>query len=199
MNWPNHRGTATAFPLSAFGLSAFVFSTVSRAAFPANTSHFLLMLAVGTFSMAFLGCFFLRIVRSPTEYSSISSDDEGPLRRKSGESIYGAGRLSSEPGMQLDTSKDSSLGHNGASKDSSVHVVAPEVPNDNTDERSSLMSDTSTSVSYGRKEDNDKADPPRHNPHTLDIGGLALLRKVEFWQLFSMLGLLTGIGLMTVK
>lgn len=101
--------------------------------------------------------------------------------------------------MQLDPSEDYRLGRNDASKDASVHVAAPEVPNDGTDETSSLMSDASTSVSYNHEEDNDKANPPRHNPHTLDIGGLALLRKVEFWQLFSMLGLLTGIGLMTIK
>ena len=101
--------------------------------------------------------------------------------------------------MQHDPSEDINLGRNDASKNSTVHVAAPEIPNDGTDETSSLMSDASTSASYGYEEDNDKADPPRHNPHTLDIGGLVLLRKVEFWQLFSMLGLLTGIGLMTVK
>lgn len=33
----------------------------------------------------------------------------------------------------------------------------------------------------------------------LDIRGFALLRHVEFFQLFAMLGLLTGIGLMTIK
>jgi hypothetical protein len=35
-------------------------------------------------------------------------------------------------------------------------------------------------------------------PH-LDMRGFALLPHIEFWQLFSMLGLMTGIGLMTIK
>ncbi|KAL9113170.1 MAG: hypothetical protein Q9187_007667 [Circinaria calcarea] len=152
--------------------------------------------------MAFLGCFFLRIVRDSLDYLPLSSENEQPsqlYRRKSGDSKYDAGRMSLEPGMQLDTPKDCSFARNEASKNCTARVAAPEVPNDGTDETSSLMSNASTSVSYAHEEDNDKADPPRHNPHTLDIGGSSLLRKVEFWQLFSMLGLMTGIGLMTVN
>lgn len=152
--------------------------------------------------MAFLGCFFLRVVRNPLDHLPLLSENERPshlYRRKSEDSKYDVGRMSFEPGMQLDTPNDTSFGRSEASKDSSARVATPEVPNDDTDETSSLMSNASTSVSYGHEEDNDKANPPRHNPHTLDIGGSALLRKVDFWQLFSMLGLLTGIGLMTVK
>jgi hypothetical protein len=33
----------------------------------------------------------------------------------------------------------------------------------------------------------------------LDVTGLALLYKIEFWQLWVLMGLLTGVGLMTVK
>ena len=35
--------------------------------------------------------------------------------------------------------------------------------------------------------------------HRVDIRGLKLLRTAEFWQLFSIMGILTGIGLMTIK
>jgi hypothetical protein len=35
--------------------------------------------------------------------------------------------------------------------------------------------------------------------HYPDVRGFALLPKVEFWQLFLTMGLLSGIGLMTIK
>jgi hypothetical protein len=35
--------------------------------------------------------------------------------------------------------------------------------------------------------------------HCLDITGLALLYKTQFWQLWILMGLLTGVGLMTIK
>lgn len=49
------------------------------------------------------------------------------------------------------------------------------------------------------QDDADKNDVDLHDPHHLDIRGVAMLPKVEFYQLFMMLGLLTGIGLMTIK
>lgn len=57
---PLHRGTATAFPIAAYGLSAFVFSRVSYLVFPGETGKFLLALslscgiALGT-SSCFIG------------------------------------------------------------------------------------------------------------------------------------------------
>lgn len=33
----------------------------------------------------------------------------------------------------------------------------------------------------------------------IDVTGLELLSKIEFWQLWILLGLLTGVGLMTIK
>lgn len=62
LNWPHHRGTATAFPLAAFGLSAFFFSLIGSILFPADTSAFLMLLAAGTSGMALLGFFFLRVL-----------------------------------------------------------------------------------------------------------------------------------------
>jgi hypothetical protein len=35
--------------------------------------------------------------------------------------------------------------------------------------------------------------------HRVDIRGLRLLSSLEFWQLFSIMGILAGIGLMTIK
>ena len=38
-----------------------------------------------------------------------------------------------------------------------------------------------------------------HDSHKIDIRGLALLSHQKFYLLWSLLGLLTGIGLMTIK
>jgi hypothetical protein len=35
--------------------------------------------------------------------------------------------------------------------------------------------------------------------HWLDVTGLDLLYRIEFWQLWVLMGLLTGVGLMTIK
>lgn len=77
-NWPHHRGTATAFPLSGFGLSAFAFTLVSHFAFPDNTSHYLLMLAIGTFGMVFVGMLFLNMIPPTSPYQSVPEDDDTP-------------------------------------------------------------------------------------------------------------------------
>lgn len=209
LNWPNHRGTATAFPLSAFGLSAFFFSTISSFAFPDNTSDFLLLLAAGTFSMTFISSFFLRVIPHTSSYSAVStdeargrSDSNSLYRTKSGESRYGAECLSQEPGRPsaVPTTPDSNQHHYKVSKDRTMYHESPEVPNADTDENSSLMSKSSASdlgdVDY--REDGAEC-VAAHDSHCLDIRGMALLPKVEFWQLFAMLGLLTGIGLMTIK
>lgn len=38
-----------------------------------------------------------------------------------------------------------------------------------------------------------------HHGHHIDIRGWALTRSTDFWLLFTLLGLLTGTGLMTIK
>ena len=80
LNWPHHRGTATGFPLAAFGLSAFFFSSFAQFVLPGNTGHFLLLLACGTFGIVFVSIFFLRVLPHK-HYSAVSahdSDGESP-------------------------------------------------------------------------------------------------------------------------
>jgi MFS family permease len=47
--------------------------------------------------------------------------------------------------------------------------------------------------------DDDFLDEVAMESHHTDIRGLAMLRKIEFWQLFLSMGLLSGIGLMTIN
>jgi hypothetical protein len=39
----------------------------------------------------------------------------------------------------------------------------------------------------------------KDHAHRVDIRGFKMLPLIEFWQLFALMGILTGIGLMTIK
>lgn len=73
LNWPHSRGTATAFPLAAFGLSAFFFSVFAQFVLPGNTGDFLMLLACGTSGLVAVSFFFLRVLPHP-HYTAISSN-----------------------------------------------------------------------------------------------------------------------------
>ncbi len=67
--------------------------------------------------------------------------------------------------------------------------------NPRTSETSSLMSRSSSlpgDVLVQSSVDMDRS-------HRVDIRGWKLLRNIEFWQFFSIMGILSGIGLMTIK
>ncbi|GAB7354640.1 hypothetical protein MBLNU459_g5074t1 [Dothideomycetes sp. NU459] len=175
-NWPQHRGTATAFPLSGFGLSAFAFTLIAHFAFPDNTAHYLLMLAIGTFAMVFTGMIFLRMTPpSSSQYQPIAGDDGArpPFARKN-----------SNP-LQRTSSRHS--------RHSSKHGAQGEVGTADAeiDETSSLISSCPGDIP-------DKHDPARDS-HRPEITGWALLRSGAFWKLFILLGLLCGVGLMTIN
>ena len=202
LNWPDHRGTATAFPLSAFGLSAFFFASISSLAFPDNTLDLLLLLAIATFTIPFVGSFLLRIVPIPQSYDPLpgserSGSDTTTLleRSKSEDGRDSVRRLSREPGMQPDPIKF----HEDVSKEPS-NFNHHSTPSQDAEEASSLLSKSSGSypddVLYRADEAKGTVD---HDSHKIDIRGLALLSHMKFYLLWSLLGLLTGIGLMTIN
>ena len=212
LNWPDHRGSATAFPLAAFGLSAFFFATISSWAFPNNTSDFLLLLSTGTFCMVFVSSFALHVVPQPAGYSAITPrrrSASNPLHRtKSGDSKHSNKQDLPEPGRLLSASRTPmfSSQYGEAKAEPLKHDESSKVPNADTDEpseTSSLMSKSSSNASIPGDDDyhdrSTKAKATNHDSPHVDIRGLALLRRIEFWQLFIMLGLLCGIGLMTIK
>ena len=242
LNWPHHRGTATAFPLAAFGLSAFFFSLLGGLLFPANTSAFLSLLAIGTFFMTFAGYFFLKVYPH-TSYHSLSagdptstgsqrlhrtpSSDRAKAARHPGHSHYRS--LGSEPGRSptsyttplADESAGAVEGAQplqesvcaGSSKDTGpvprtldetdVEVVLPIQSSDTAfhevDETSSLMSKSSSPSSSLAGDVLVQNSVDLDRSHRIDIRGLRLLRNLDFWQLFTILGVLAGIGLMTIK
>jgi MFS family permease len=83
INWPLHRGTATAFPLAAFGLSAFFFTGISGIFFPGSTSSYLLLLCIGTFLMVFLPAFFIYVPHADEYHALSTSEHDDPPRSNS--------------------------------------------------------------------------------------------------------------------
>ncbi|KAL1978991.1 hypothetical protein VTN96DRAFT_7556 [Rasamsonia emersonii] len=72
--------------------------------------------------------------------------------------------------------------------------------NADTDETSSLVSKTTTPrESEDRSHEAEMPAEMGNSSHYPDVRGLALLSKLEFWQLFLIMGLLSGIGLMTIN
>jgi hypothetical protein len=232
LNWPHHRGTATAFPLAGFGLSAFFFSLFGGVIFPGDTSNFLLLLGAGTSGMTMLGFFFLRVLPHTTYQPVPSMSDSQQLRRTSSSDEaknHGPrGFQDAEPGMSplttyttpaasthqvtpgvaeagvaAEPSRSQQRASGGDDYDSGIpdddNVEAAHPPSStdepDADETSSLMSRSSSlpgDVLVQNSVDMDRS-------HRVDIRGWRLLRNVNFWQLFAIMGILAGIGLMTIK
>ncbi|KAK1775078.1 major facilitator superfamily domain-containing protein [Copromyces sp. CBS 386.78] len=221
LNWPHHRGTATAFPLAAFGLSAFFFSVAGSIFFPGNTGAFLMFLSVGTFALTFVGFFFLKVYPH-TSYRPVQSrpglsGSQQLHRTVSEESKHRAGRsyVDEEPGMSPTvyttpsgtTAPALSGGNDRLVEPSSSRDVSPprrsndieaasaETQEDIADETSSLVSRSSSlpgDVHVESSVDMDRS-------HRVDIRGWALLKSLDFWQLFCIMAILAGIGLMTIN
>lgn len=197
LNWPHNRGTATAFPLAAFGLSAFFFSFLGSLLFSGDPSKFLMLLAVGTCGMTFVGFFFLKVYpHTHTHYNPIPDpeDEEDelsdppnePLRLTSSAEAKRRSDNRPEPGTSNENPPT-------AGPTTSLGGEATDVCN--PDETSSLMS--AASGASGNAVSDRRVDLDRN--HHIDIRGLTLLKSLDFWQLFVVMGLLAGIGLMSIK
>ncbi|RYO75046.1 hypothetical protein DL766_000858 [Monosporascus sp. MC13-8B] len=223
LNWPRHRGTATAFPLAAFGLSAFFFALIGSIFFPGSPGRFLLVLACGTSGLTLVGFFFLRVLPPPPHYHAVRTTEpsmsgsqqlRGTASQRS--KIHRAGRGDSdEPGMSPNattTTRDASdLGNEattttrytlsqnaGSVEQAAGSASAASV--EEAGETSSLMSRSRSSTASsipGEVLVQSSVDMDRS--HRVDIRGAALLKNLEFWQLFIVMGILSGIGLMTIN
>jgi hypothetical protein len=199
LNWPHHRGTATGVPLAAFGLSAFFFSTFAQFVLPGSTGHFLMLLACGTFGLVFTSFFFLRVLPHP-HYTAVSSREAGMTdsqrlhRTRSEESKHHRERIiDEEPGRSIFVNVHSLQGDILSQYDAGAGSAGGVMSE--ADETSSLMSKSTTSSPGDINQESSVKD----HAHRVDIRGLKMLPLLEFWQLFALMGILTGIGLMTIK
>lgn len=198
LNWPTHRGTATAFPLAGFGLSAFFYTLIAGIAFPGNTSGLLLMLSLATSLLVLVSIPFLIVVdhQSGTTYEVLPTSER--LRRNSN-LLQRPKSSSSKSSMRVMPQQEPStylvLFPHPCTLVSCQHLPADDDELDRaSDECSSLLSESGD-------EDLEENVVSKKSSHSrcLDVTGLALLYKPEFWQLWVLMGLLTGVGLMTIK
>ena len=68
------QASVTGLVLAGYGLSAFFFTTLSNTFLRSTTSTFLLILALGTSSLMFLGFLFVRPIPLPVQWSSQLED-----------------------------------------------------------------------------------------------------------------------------
>ncbi|KAF4591524.1 MFS transporter [Ophiocordyceps camponoti-floridani] len=193
LNWPHHRGTATAFPIAAFGLGAFFFSFLGSFFFPGDPSAFLKLLSWGTFCCTLIGFFFLRT--SPqAAYRPLACSDLPPPtpdtvssgstnRARTGAckpfGLWPA-ESSTSSGEIIDTT------HRAQSYLEPGGGTLPDEDQGDVDETSSLSTPTTSRL------DSDRG-------YQIDIRGCKLLRTLSFWLLFSIMALLAGVGLMTIN
>ncbi|KAF1996618.1 MFS general substrate transporter [Amniculicola lignicola CBS 123094] len=178
LNWPTHRGTATAFPLAAFGLSALFYTLIAGIAFPGDTSALLTLLSAATSLLVLVSIPFLRVVdhKPHTSYAVVPTSDR--------------------------TRRNSNVLHHTKSNGSrySASSLPPTEPTDNdeigddTDETSSLMSGPGDIDAEA-----DTQSQATQRSQWLDVTGLNLLYQLEFWQLWVLMALLSGVGLMTIN
>lgn len=203
LNWPHHRGTATAFPLAAFGLSAFFFSMLSQFVFKGDPGVFLTLLAFGCSGTTFVGFFFLQVLphaaysHLPSGDDLVRTDSNQLERTDSVESKHARRREAAvEPGrswtISLPSSTEEILNRH---PDVEVEASAPGTGLE-TNETSSLMSNGSSNIGYTTEP---RASVDKNHLHHIDIRGLKMLPKAEFWFFFSLMGISTGVGLMTIK
>ena len=196
LNWPEHRGTATAFPIAAFGLSAFFFSFIGGVFFPGEPGDFLMLLAAGTCGLTFVGFFFLRVCPMPA-YQALPGIDNMDHR------VHRPLQLQRTSSKLTKALRDNvhfpePVGANGAAAASNSSAApagdSSSLARSDREDTESLMSDSSAAGEIMRihKMDSDAA-------REVDIRGFTLLRTLEFWQLFSIMAILGGIGIMTIK
>jgi len=175
MNWPLHRGTATAFPLAAFGLSALFFTGISAVVAADSTSGYLLILALGSFCLIFFPVFFIYVPHAE-EYHRLANHEPQRPRR------------------------DSNALHRPVSwRTKPLNEAAVEDPR--TSSRTNLADEEASLLSVDSLPDLDDETSMKssHHSHRGDTTGFQMLKSLDFYLLFMLLGLLTGIGLMTIN
>ncbi|KAI1997397.1 hypothetical protein LOZ53_000576 [Ophidiomyces ophidiicola] len=192
-NFPNHRGSATAFPLAAYGLSAFFFSTIAAFAFHDDTSLFLLVLAVGTSSLIFVSSFFIRVLPYSSAYSLVSENESESISQSS--QLH---RTRSTETHRAPEPREQVVDGNDMTTSPVQRRDEFTIPNTEIEETSSLMARSSTNSSDSLYDEETRLHETGDSLYA-DLRGIYMLLTVEFWQLFTMLGVLTGIGLMTIN
>lgn len=163
------RGSATGIVISGFGLSAFLFSSISHIAFAGNTSSFLRLLAFGTALPMVLGYFLARPVPLP------------PVEQHDHERVHSVPNGGDEEERLLDIAGDEGDGerHDDGLEDYNALGVVP-------------LSAAPVPIQLSRRAALNEGLLP-------NVYGKKLFTSSDFWLLCSILSLLSGTGLMYIN
>ncbi|KAI5887407.1 MFS general substrate transporter [Schizophyllum commune H4-8] len=168
------RATATSLVSAGFGLSAFLFSTISRTVFakipsPGNTSHFLTLLILGTALPQLVGLWLVAPIPHGEEYRS--------------------SRVEQGSDGSVDESRDTSDEREAGEQDALLaqpEVILPQ----HTDHRHTHHSDEHTHPAVHHQNQSYE----RVNSHRIE-----LFSSLDFWLLFVIISTLSGTGLMYIN
>jgi len=188
------RSTTTGLVLSGFGLSAFLFSTIAHAVFPGNTSDFLLVLAVGTSLPMLLGLFFIRTIPlpGPSGYQSLETED---IDREEAVGVATSSLTSEREDTHLSEDTEP-LERSHFQEHESSSYIAPDVSQGDVPLNNTLWE--SRRQSQPEEFDLDRS-RQLSNDGLPNLGGWALFATLDFWLLFTIMSLLSGIGLMWIN
>lgn len=177
----SQRGSATALVLAGFGLSAFMYSTLSHELFPGNTSDFLLLLAFGSAASFLLGIALIRILPEGSDSRSTTTDESAPSRPRD----FTRRRTSSDLGARAYLSDDG----------------LPEDLDDDEDEEQQPRADEHSHSERAGLLHGDSADArsQSHDSQVLDVTGRKLLKRPDFQLLFLIMCLISGSGLLLIN
>lgn len=179
----DRRGTAMALVLAAFGLSAFVYSTLSHVFFSGNVTGYLDTLALGSFTCFLVGMALIKVIpptqsslpAPATTYQSIpTSEDTIPVKPPH------LGRRSS---------------HTLSSSETSARVIDWIQSVHHSEEQTACQDETTAGPSSGHDESANATTPAKD----IHITGWDLVYEVDFWLLFLIMGLVSGSGLLLIN
>jgi hypothetical protein len=157
--------------------------------------------------MVFFSVYFMSVPESQ-EYEALASSEHGEhISRRDSSLMHraapwrGSHSTASKPGKSSRACSYRSRSSNaGADEESDIPSAIGSTLDTakRADEDSSLLSDDDIPGDIVASEESLKHSIHYHSHHK-EVTGLALLPTVEFWLLFSLLGILTGIGLMTIN
>lgn len=203
--FPDHmRASTTGLVISGFGLSAFLFSTISHLFYTGNTSSFLFLLSMGTAFPMIMGFFLVRPIPLPPSKERLHTDIEDP---RDAAISSGLAHDDNSHTRLLGGDSDDNLNSDGEADDQGSYyaqyttaadagaVLPPYASRSEEDDRTLELSPSrhqhgrSLSLSQG-------AESLDELPN---VYGKRLWKSGDFWLLFSILSVLSGTGLMYIN
>lgn len=214
-NFPDHKGIAGCIPVSAFGLSATVFSTISATIFKQKVGKFLRFLAFFCGLITFFGSWFVKIYNSDCKIANSipESDEESRLIIKNNKDafLYETNN-SNEDSKTIPSASKISLGklhfNNRSISDPSISGIYEHIPSSSTtsfaskslidiqDLYSALNQTHSVSLAKN-KDSHDSNVPTRDSKNPLTYIKHLLTNKVFLYHFF-IVSLSSGIGQMYI-